>query len=107
MKQSNILEPNTGHERSRKLFKGYLSILTVLALGLGSVLSAGCLAAPAVLLTSAAVTATALVAEGEKTIQSPQMEGSYIVRSETDSNSGPPLRQCAPNTTLSEEDRNG
>ena len=105
MKRNHISHRHTGQERRKKLVNGYLSILAILALGLGSIVSTGCLAAPAVVLTSAAVTATALVTEGERAIQNPEMEGSYIAGSKTDADSAP-VRQCAPSTTLSEEDRN-
>jgi len=105
MKRNHISHIHAGQERRKKLVNGYLSILTILALGLGSIMSAGCLAAPAVVLTSAAVTATALVTEGERAIQNPEMEGSYIARSKTDADSAS-VRQCAPSTTLSEKDRN-
>jgi len=106
MRQNHISHTNTGQERRKKRLNGYLSILTLFALALGSTLSAGCLAAPAVVLTSAAVTATALVSEGEKAIQNPQMEGSYIARSEADANPGS-ARQCAPTTPLREEGQIG
>jgi hypothetical protein len=105
MKRLTISHAHTGQERRKRFLNGHLSILLIFALGLGSIVSAGCLAAPAVVLTSAAVTAAALVTEGEKAIQNPEMEGSYIARSEADA--GPDsIRKCAPRTTLSEQDRN-
>jgi len=106
MKQLNISHAHTGQERRKRFPNGYLSIPTILALGLASIVSAGCLAAPAVVLTSAAITATALVTEGEKAIQNPEMEGSYIARSEADAGAGSATK-CAPTNTLSEEDRIG
>jgi hypothetical protein len=106
MKKLNIDHARTGQERRKRFPNRYLSILTILALGLGSLVSAGCLAAPAIVLTSAAVTATALVSEGERAIQNPEMEGSYIARSETDAGPGS-VRQCEPRKTLSEGDRIG
>ena len=106
MKRLNISHANKGQERRKRFPNGYLSIPTILALGLASIVSAGCLAAPAVVLTSAAITASALITEGEKAIQNPQMENSYIARSEADAGAGP-TRKCAPRTTVSEEDRIG
>ena len=106
MKRSTIFHSHPGQARRKRLLNGHLSILTILALGLGSIASAGCLAAPAVVLTSAAITATALVTEGEKAIQNPQIENSYIARSETDAGPGS-ARKCEPRRTLSEEDRVG
>ena len=59
-------------------------ILLALALGFGSVLSSGCLAVPAVMLTSAAVTTAALVAEGERFVQYPDAGTSAIVQNDKD-----------------------
>jgi hypothetical protein len=106
MKRFNISHARKGQERRKRFMNGYLSILTIFALGLGSIVSAGCMAAPAVVFTSAAITATALVTEGEKAIQRPEMEGSYIARSDTDAGSGSATK-CAPRGTLGEEDRIG
>jgi len=106
MKRLNISHAHTGQERRKRFLNGYLNTLTILALGLGSMVSAGCLAAPAVVLTSAAITATALVTEGEKAIQNPEMEGSYIARSETDAGPGA-AGKCESRSSLSEEDRIG
>jgi len=103
MKRFNISHAHTGQERRKRFPNGYLSILTILTLALASIVSAGCLAAPAVVLTTAAVTAAALVTEGEKAIQNPEMENSYIARSEADDDAGSATK-CAPTTTLSEED---
>jgi hypothetical protein len=109
MKKFNISHPRTGQEGRKKSLNRCLSILTILALALGSLVSAGCLAAPAIMLTSAAVTATALVTEGERAIQNPEMEGSYIARSETDAGPGS-VKKCEPTEprrTLSEGEQIG
>ena len=63
--------------------KSFKYILLALSLGLGSVLSSGCLAVPAVMLTSAAVTAAALVSEGERLVQYPDAGSSAIVQHDT------------------------
>ena len=58
-------------------------LLLTLSLGLGSVLSSGCVAVPAVMFTSAAVTAAALVSEGERFVQYPDAGNSAIVQHDT------------------------
>ena len=102
MKRLNISHAHMGQERRKRFSNGYLSIRTILALGLASIVSAGCLAAPAVVLTSAAITATALITEGEKAIQNPEMEGSYVARSEAAAGAGSATK-CAPRNTLNED----
>ena len=67
--------------------KSFKYILLALSLGLGSVLSSGCLAVPAVMLTSAAVTTAALVSEGERLVQYPDAGTSAIVQNEPDGES--------------------
>jgi len=62
-------------------------ILLALSLGLGSIVSGGCLAAPAVMLTSAAVTAVAVVSEGERLVLYPDAGNSAIVQNDTDGES--------------------
>ncbi len=59
------------------------AILLVLSLVIGSFLSAGCVAVPAVMMTSATVTAAAVVSEGEKLIQNSDTESSITARNET------------------------
>jgi hypothetical protein len=56
--------------------------LLALSLGVGSSLSTGCVAAPAVMVTSAAVTAAALVSEGERAVQYPDAGSSAFVRND-------------------------
>ena len=86
--------------------KSFKYILLALSLGLGSVLSSGCLAVPAVMLTSAAVTTAALVAEGERFVQYPDAGTSAIVQNEPDGEAA--CRQtCQRPETEMEEDQPG
>jgi len=79
-------------------------ILLALSLGLGSVVSSGCVAVPAVMMTSAAVTAAALLSEGERLVQYPDAGGSAFVQNETDVESA--CRQtCQPHEAPLEEDQ--
>jgi hypothetical protein len=77
-----------------------------LCLGLGSIASSGCVAAPAIMLTSAAVTAVAVVSEGERLVQYPDAGTSAIVQNDTDRESA--CRQtCQHNEPPQEEDQPG
>jgi hypothetical protein len=53
-------------------------VLLALSLGLGSTLSTGCVAVPAVMLTSATVTTAALVTEGERLVETPEPGDSVL-----------------------------
>lgn len=63
--------------------KRFNYMLLALSLALGSVVSAGCVAAPAIMLTSAAVTAVAVVSEGERLVQYPDAGTSAFVQNDT------------------------
>ena len=63
--------------------KRFNTLLLALSLGLGSVVSAGCVAAPAIMLTSAAVTAVAVVSEGERLVQYPDAGTTAFVQNDT------------------------
>jgi len=81
-------------------------IVLALFLGLGSVLYTGCAAAPAVILTSAAVTTAALVSEGERAVQYPDAGNTAIVKHDTDGDSA--CRQtCLRHEAPLEEDQPG
>ena len=67
--------------------KQFKYTLLALSLSLGSFVSGGCLAVPAVMLTSAAVTAVAVVSEGERLVLYPDAGNSAIVRNDTDAES--------------------
>ena len=84
MKRRETSHHHTDHKSGWKSFNGPLSVLTILTVGLGSMVSGGCVAIPAVMLTSAAVTAAAVVSEGERLVQYQDTESSVIVRNETD-----------------------
>ncbi len=62
-------------------------MLTILTVGLASIVSGGCVAIPAVMLTTAAVTGAALVSEGERLVQYPDAGSSAIVQNDTDGES--------------------
>ena len=97
---------NTVRSRGGRLLHIVPSILLVFSLGLGSFVSGGCVAVPAVMLTSATVTAVAVVSEGEKLIQNPETESAVMVRNDT----GSDLRQgkaCHRQGALLEEDISG
>ena len=82
------------------------SVLLVLSLGLGSMVSSGCVAVPAVMMTSAAVTASAMVSEGEKIVQNTDTQNSSMVRNETYGDLGRG-KACKREGALLETDRPG
>lgn len=87
MKQHQTVDRNMVHPQGGGILRAFPSLLLILSLALGSVVSGGCLAVPAVMLTSAAVTAAALVSEGERLVLYPDAESTAIVRNETDEES--------------------
>lgn len=104
MKRRERSHHNTGHKRGWRWLKGSLSMLTILTVGLGSVVSGGCLAVPAVMFTTAAVTAVAVVSEGERLVQYPDAGSSAIVQNDTDGESA--CRQtCQRHEAPTEEDQ--
>lgn len=62
-------------------------VLLALSLGVGSIVLVGCMAVPAVMLTSAAVTAVAVVSESERLVLYPDAGSSAIVQNDTDGES--------------------
>ncbi len=87
MKQYQTLHRNMVRPHGGRLLLAFQTILLVLSLGLGSAVSGGCVAVPAVMLTSTAVTAAALVSEGERLVQYPDAGSSAIVQNDTDGES--------------------
>ena len=83
MKQPKNIRNISLRPRSGNYVRIFSVLLLALSLGLGSVLSSGCLAVPAVMFTSAAVTAAALVSEGERFVQYPDAGNSAIVQHDT------------------------
>jgi len=106
MKRHKTLNHYTVRLQGDKLLHTFPSIMLVLSLGLGSFVSGGCVAIPAVMLTSATVTAVGVVAEGEKLIQNTDTESSIMVRNDTNSD---PYQGMACHTqgALLEEDPSG
>jgi len=98
---NNIARPQGG-----KYLSAFPNVLLALSLGLGSVVSGGCVAIPAMMVTSAAVTAAAVVSEGERLIRHPDAQSSIIVRNGTDGDS---FRReaCQRHEALPEEDQPG
>jgi len=102
------LTPNREIVRTQggRLLHAFSSILLALSLGLGSVVFTGCLAAPAVILTSATVTTAALVSEGERAVQYPDVGDTAIVKHDTDGQTA--CRQtCQRHEASPEEDQPG
>jgi len=83
MRQHTTLNRNTDRPRIGRLLHAFPSILLVISLGLGSAVSGGCVAVPAVMLTTAAVTGAALVSEGERLVQYPDAGSSVFVENDT------------------------
>jgi hypothetical protein len=77
MKQPKYMQNVSVGPRSGNYVSIFSALFLALSLGLGSVLSSGCVAAPAVVLTSAAVSVAALVSEGERAVQYP--DGSSVI----------------------------
>ena len=103
MKRRERSHPDTGHERGWKWLKGSLSMLTILTVGLASIMSGGCVAVPAVMLTTAAVTGAALVSEGERLAHCPDAGSSVFVENDTAGEST--CRQtCQPHEAPTEEE---
>jgi len=106
MKPNKALHGNRVRPQSGRLLRAFSSILLALSLGLGSVVFTGCLAAPAVILTSAAVTTGALVSEGERAVQYPDVGDTAIVKHDTDGQTA--CRQtCQRHEASPEEDQPG
>lgn len=88
------------------LLHTFPSVLLVLSLGIGSFLSGGCVAVPTVMMTSAAVTASAVLSEGEKLVQNTDTESSMMVRNDTADNTRRG-KACRRQGGLLEEDPSG
>jgi CBS-domain-containing membrane protein len=106
MKPNKALHGNRVRPQGGRLLRAFSSILLALSLGLGSVLFTGCLAAPAVILTSAAVTTAALVSESEQIVQDPDVGNSAIVKHDTYGDSAC-RRTCQRHEAPPEEDQPG
>jgi hypothetical protein len=103
MKRLKKIQNISVRPRSGKYVNVYSAVLLALSLGLGSVVSSGCVAAPAAMLTSAAVTAAALVSEGERLVQYPDAGSTAFVENDTDG--GSVCKQaCQRQESLLEED---
>lgn len=83
MKRNEAFVLNVVGPWAAPLLHTFPAILLVLSLGIGSFLSAGCVVVPAVMMTSATVTAAAVVSEGEKLVQNSDTENSITARNET------------------------
>ena len=106
MKRLKNIQSISVRPRSGKYVNVFSAVLLALSLGLGSLVSGGCLAAPAVMLTSAAVTAAALVSEGERLVLYPDAGSTAFVENDTDGESA--CRQtCQRHEALPEEDPSG
>ena len=104
MKRHATSRYKTVRPRGLRLLHTFPSILLVVSLGLGSFATNGCVAIPAVMMTSAAVTAAAVVSEGEKLVQNPDTESSLMVRNETADNTSWG-KTCKRQGALLEEDQ--
>lgn len=103
MKQHQTLHRNTVRPKGDRLLHAFPSILLVMSLGLGSAVSGGCVAVPAVMLTTAAVTGAALVSEGERLVLYPDAGSSVFVENDTSEEST--CRQtCQPHEAPTEEE---
>ena len=82
---------DTVRSRDGRFLSAFSSLLLVLSLGLGSSLLSGCLAIPAVMVTSATVTAAGVATESERLVKMtfPEGEGSCAV-AENDKEVGAP-----------------
>ena len=106
MKRRKPIHNNPVFPWGGRYLSAFPNILLALSLGLGSVVSAGCVAIPAVMVTSAAVTAAAVVSEGERLIRHPDAQSSIIVRNGTDGDSFS-REACQRHEALPEEDQPG
>ncbi len=93
---------NTVQSTDRKFLRAFSSVLLVLSLGLGSGLLSGCVAVPALMLTSATVTAAGVATEGERFVQMtfPEGEGSCAVAENDKDARDRPAEACQPKGTL-------
>lgn len=87
MKRLKNTQNSSVRPRSGKYVNVFSAVLLALSLGLGSAVSGGCVAIPAVMLTSTAVTTAALLSEGERLVQYPDAGSSAIVHNDTDGES--------------------
>ena len=87
MKQLKTPYRNMDRLQAARLLHAFPSILLIISLALGSIVSGGCVAAPAVMLTSVAVTTAALFSEGERLVQYPDAGSSVFVENDTDGES--------------------
>jgi uncharacterized protein YraI len=86
-KSTNLLD--FGHPRSRRFLNQHRNILFGFCLVFAAITSGACAVAPALMLTSAAITAAAVVTEGERIMQPVNEPNSVIVENETDVYAGP------------------
>jgi hypothetical protein len=89
MRRAETLQGNANRPSVGECLIGYPVILLALGLALGSVVSGGCAVAPAVVVTSAAVSAAALVTEGEELIRDANQPISGMAENPTEIDPGP------------------
>ena len=75
--------------RGRGFLSRHRNVLVGLCLALGALTSGGCAVAPALMLTTAAVSAVAVATEGERLILNVHEPDSIIVKNDTDIYAGP------------------
>jgi len=83
MKGRQITATKTIPSSERLFVHGFLTMLLAVAVALGSLLSGGCVAAPVALVSSAAVTAAALVTEGEMAVKDSDPMNSVVARDDS------------------------
>ena len=104
MRTQVTIPPTRVRRRSPGFLHSSRFYLLPFVLGVGSIVSAGCVAAPAVMITSAAVTAAAVAVEGEKVVHTPDTQSSAIAKNEADVAAGHG-KGCLRKGPLPEEDQ--
>lgn len=84
MRQLESIQNISAPLRAANRLRAFSAVLLALSLGMGSVLSGGCVAVPAVMVTSATLTTAAVVTEGERLARAPDEESSGTVQNDTD-----------------------
>lgn len=106
MKGRETYDHKRGHKPGWVPLNGLLSILMILAAGAGSLLSGGCVAAPVALVSSAAVSAAALVSAGESAVKDSDQMNSVVASDETGIDARP-AGACPPDEATGTEDQVG
>jgi hypothetical protein len=87
MKSHTKSHDHTARRLGRSRLNTPFALLTVLTLASGALVTGGCVAVPALLVSSAAITAAAVVSEGERLVQYPDAGNTAFVRNESNEES--------------------